>query len=114
CQSGSWRVAMTGQVSAGSVSEHKAASGAERDRRPKFDKDCGFHADLRQRVEEFFLRTGRRKRDCPLMYVKTAVILGCVAISYGLLVFVPLTWWQALPLAVLLGLATAAVGFNIQ
>jgi linoleoyl-CoA desaturase len=31
-----------------------------------------------------------------------------------LLVFVAQAWWQAVPLAVLLGLAMAAVGFNVQ
>jgi len=31
-----------------------------------------------------------------------------------LLVFVAQTWWQALPLAILLGLATAGIGFNMQ
>ena len=31
-----------------------------------------------------------------------------------LLVFVADTWWQALPLAIVLGLTTAAIGFNVQ
>ena len=48
------------------------------------------------------------------MYVKTAILLAWFAASYVLLVFVARTWWQALPLAILLGLATAAIGFNIQ
>ena len=61
-----------------------------------------------------FRSTGRRQRDCPQMYVKTAIILAGFAASYVLLVFVAQTWWQALPLAILLGLATAGIGFNIQ
>jgi linoleoyl-CoA desaturase len=48
------------------------------------------------------------------MYLKTAVILGLFAAPYVLLVFVAQAWWVALPLAVLLGLATAGVGFNVQ
>jgi linoleoyl-CoA desaturase len=82
--------------------------------RPKFDHDGGFQAEVRRRVEEFFRATGRRERDCPQMYLKTAVILAWLASSYALLVFVAAAWWQALPLAVLLGLAMAAVAFNIQ
>jgi fatty acid desaturase len=31
-----------------------------------------------------------------------------------LLVFVAATWWQALPLAIMLGLSMAAIGFNIE
>jgi linoleoyl-CoA desaturase len=48
------------------------------------------------------------------MYLKTTVILTCFVVSYVLLVFVVGTWWLALPLAVLLGLSAAGIGFNIQ
>jgi linoleoyl-CoA desaturase len=48
------------------------------------------------------------------MYLKTAVLLAAFATSYVLLVFYSQTWWQALPLAVLLGLTTAGIGFNVQ
>jgi linoleoyl-CoA desaturase len=48
------------------------------------------------------------------MYLKTAIILTVFSGLYSLLVFVAGTWWQALPLAVLLGLAMAAIGFNIE
>jgi linoleoyl-CoA desaturase len=48
------------------------------------------------------------------MYLKTAVILAAFVITYGLLVFAARTWWQALPLALLLGLAIAEIGFNIM
>jgi linoleoyl-CoA desaturase len=82
--------------------------------RLKFGKNDGFQVELRRRVDEFFRRTGRRQRDCPQMYLKTAILLACFVASYLLLVFVASTWWQALPLAVLLGLATAGIGFNVQ
>ena len=48
------------------------------------------------------------------MYLKTAIILGWLAASYTLLVFFATAWWMALPLVISLGLAMAAVGFNIQ
>ena len=80
----------------------------------KFANDAGFHREVRRRVQEYFRTTGRRQRDCPRMYLKTAVILAWFTASYVLLVFVAAAWWQALPLAVLLGLATAAIGFAIQ
>ena len=80
----------------------------------KFAARDGFHRELRQRVEQYFRSTGRRPRDCPQMYLKTAIILAWLAASYGLLVFGTSTWWQALPLAISLGLAMAAVGFSIQ
>ena len=83
-------------------------------RRPKFGSDEGFLTTLRRRVAEYFRSTGGRQRDCPQMYVKTAIILAWLAASYMLLVFVAAGWWQCLLLAVALGLAMAAVDFNIQ
>lgn len=73
-----------------------------------------FHRELRCRVDAWFAETGRRKRDNPAMYRKTAVILTAFFGFYALLVFWADTWWQAAPLAVLLGLATAGIGFNIE
>ena len=82
--------------------------------RLKFGKNDGFQVELRRRVDAFFRSTGRRQRDCWQMYLKTAIIVVCFAASYVLLVFVASTWWQALPLAIVLGLATAGIGFNVQ
>jgi len=65
-------------------------------------------------VDDYFRATGRPRRDCWQMYLKTAVLLGWLVASFVLLVFVAQTWWQALPLAVLVGLATAGIGFNVQ
>lgn len=94
--------------------ESRSAQAADVARRLKFGKNEGFQIELRRRVEAFFRGTGRRQRDCPPMYLKTAVLLACFATSYALLVFAASAWWQALPLAVLLGLATAGIGFNVQ
>lgn len=84
------------------------------DRRLTFGRDNRFQQELRRRVDEYFRRTGRRQRDCPQMYLKTAIILAVFISLYSLLVFVAATWWQALPLAILLGLSMAAIGFNIE
>ena len=80
----------------------------------KFGARGEFFAVLRQRVDDYFNTTGRRQRDCPKMYLKTAIIAVWVVASYALLMFVATTWWQALPLAMSLGLAMSAVGFNIM
>lgn len=80
----------------------------------KFGPSGGFHRELRTRVEQYFTRTGRRPRDCPEMYLKSAIILGWLAASYLLLLVGAGTWWLAVPLVVSLGLAMAACGFSIQ
>ena len=83
-------------------------------RQLKFGTEDAFYRELRKRVNEFFERTGRNQRDCPQMYLKTAIVLGWFAASYVLLVFFASAWWLAVPLAVSLALAMAAIGFSIQ
>ncbi len=83
-------------------------------RRPKFIGGGDFQVELRRRMDEFFQRTGRSRRGCWQMSVKLATLFALFAASYVLLVFAAQTWWQAVPPAVLLGLATAAIGFNVQ
>jgi linoleoyl-CoA desaturase len=80
----------------------------------KFGGNDGFHLALRRRVDRYFRHTRQPRRDCPRMYLKTGVILSWLAATYVLLLFFAGTGWLAIPLAVLLGLAMAAVGFNIQ
>jgi linoleoyl-CoA desaturase len=69
---------------------------------------------LRERVDAYFEKTGRSKRDSPRMYFKTATILAWFFGAYFLLLFAVTQWWLILPLAVVIGLALAAIGFNIQ
>jgi linoleoyl-CoA desaturase len=80
----------------------------------KFNGSDRFLRELRRRVDAYFERTGRSRRDCPQMYFKTASILAWFASAYVLLVFFVHVWWLAVPLAVVLGVALAAIGFNIQ
>ena len=86
------------------------------DRRPglKFGEGEGFLRELRRRVDAYFDRTGHRRRDCPAMYAKSAVVLAAAAATYVLLVFVATSWWAVLPLAGLMGLCVALIGFNVQ
>lgn len=93
---------------------HPPALAASTSRKLTFSSNSDFQVELRRRVDEFFRSTGRRQRDCPQMYVKTAILFACFTVSYVLLVFVAHTWWQALSLAIVLGLATASIGFNVQ
>jgi len=82
--------------------------------RLKFGRDDSFYVEVRRRVDEYCRSTGRRQRDCPQMYIKTAILLSTLVGSYVLLVFFAHTLWLALPLALLLALTTAGIGFNIQ
>lgn len=90
------------------------AGGATELPKLKFNGSDRFLRELRKRVDAYFELTGRRRRDCPQMYFKTATILAWLVGAYLLLMFVVSSWWLVLPLAVVLGLAIAAIGFNVQ
>lgn len=81
---------------------------------PKFTNSDLFLKVLRERVDAYFEKSGRSRRDSPKMYFKTAAILGWFFGAYFLLLFAVHQWWLVVPLAIVLGLALAAVGFNIQ
>src|SRR5215469_15567596 len=80
----------------------------------KFGKAKEFQLELRRRVEAYFAAAGRGERDCPAMYLKSAIILAGFALGYVLLVFFAKTWWEAVPLAVFTGFTMAEIGFNIM
>jgi linoleoyl-CoA desaturase len=83
--------------------------------RLKFAKDAtGFLNELKRRVDSYFVQTGKKPNDCFRMYLKTAIILTWYVSSYVLLVFFAQGLAQAIPLAISLGIAMAAIGFNIQ
>jgi linoleoyl-CoA desaturase len=83
-------------------------------RKLDFDNNKEFQIELRRRVDEHFQSTGRRRRGCWQMYLKTSIILACSATSYALLVFMAQDLWQGLVLVAALALCVAAIGFNIQ
>lgn len=80
----------------------------------KFHSPDAFRQALARRTNEYFATTSRSQRDCSELYIKSALILAVCAGAYATLVFVGPVWWLALPIAGLLGLASAAVGLNIQ
>ncbi len=97
-------------VTSGTTIQRPSASPAHL----KYHTPDTFQRALRQRVEEYFKTSGRKPRDCPEMYAKSAIVLsGCVAV-YVVLVILAGVWWLAIPLAILLGLALAAAAFNVQ
>ena len=80
----------------------------------KFAKNNGFQAELRRRVDGFLQDANLQERDCPQMYLKTIILLSSFFSTYAVLVFAAQTWWQVVPLCILLGVITAAIGFGIQ
>lgn len=79
-----------------------------------FGAGDGFHSLLRARVHDHFEATGQERRDAPAMVIKTVVILAWFVLTYVLLVFRVGNAPGAIALSAVLGLAIAAIGFNIQ
>lgn len=78
----------------------------------KFQRERSFQQELQTRVEDRLAALGRSRYGASRLYIKTAVLFLWAGASYaGLLA--SNHWWQALPLAVSLGLALAALGFNV-
>ena len=80
----------------------------------RYEEDGGFLQELRARVRTSLASSGRPARGLRAMYGKTALMFLWLGTSYVLLVFGGPAAWQALPLAVSLGLAIAGIGFNVM
>jgi linoleoyl-CoA desaturase len=81
--------------------------------RPKFSKERSFQNDLQARVDERLAALGRTRHGGMRIYAKTALLVLWAGLSYWGLVAWAESWWQAVPLAVSLGLAFASIGFNV-
>lgn len=83
--------------------------------RPRFAADSGFHADLKRRVAAYLEVQGAGGDQHEVfLTLKALGILMALGVTYGVLVFAPVTMWQACGLALLCGVLAALVGFNIQ
>ena len=80
----------------------------------RFSTNSDFEKVLRQRVQKYFKDTGLPKRDCPGMYLKTAIVLLWAVASYSLLLFSGLPLPLLLLVALSMSMALNAVGFNIM
>ena len=87
-----------------------AASGAG----VNFAPSLGFQVELKRRVDAYFRACGAQQQDGRELYLKTIATIALFGACYSLLVFSARTWWEAAPLAVVLGLAASSIGFNIQ
>jgi linoleoyl-CoA desaturase len=82
--------------------------------RPKFSRARTFQNDLQTRVEQRLAALGRSRHGGLRIYCKTALLLLWAGFSYVGLVAWAGQWWEAIPLAISLGLSLAAIGFNVS
>jgi linoleoyl-CoA desaturase len=72
-----------------------------------------FSVELRERVDLYFSNGKLGKRDAPALYRKTAVVLAWCGLSYAGMLATP-GLGPGIALSVSLGLAMAAIGFNVM
>ncbi|MES2436555.1 MAG: acyl-CoA desaturase [Patescibacteria group bacterium] len=80
----------------------------------KFRKRSDFFSDLKKTVDRYFAMTKRSRHATADLYVKAVTLMLWLAASYIVLVFFATAWWQAMLLAMSIGLAMAGIGFCIQ
>lgn len=81
----------------------------------KFDQhqDGGFYKTLNRRVNDYFKEKGKSKHANGFMVFKSLFFISGMVLLYGLLVSDWFTFWQLVPIAILLGLFKAWTGVNI-
>lgn len=83
--------------------------------RVRFKPRSAFAKELDTAVDAYFAEgTGRKRRDMPRMYLKSAIILTWFVSSWVVLVFFAETWWQGVLAAMSQGLSIAAIGMSVQ
>ena len=73
-----------------------------------------FHVDLKQRVARHFGSAPGATHANWAMRFKTVVLLAWLVLSYSILMFTPVAWWQAVLLTISIGLAQAGIGFAVM
>jgi linoleoyl-CoA desaturase len=73
-----------------------------------------FYATVRHRVEAYFQENGISKHANGKMWAKTAFFLGSFLLLYGLILSNQFGLGMMLAMAVLLGMCSAFIGFNIS
>jgi linoleoyl-CoA desaturase len=81
---------------------------------PRYSYKPEFYNDLRERVQQYFEETKQDQTGNWRLFSKAIVIVALHILFYTILVFFTPNVWLALLFCVVLGLTTAAIGFNIM
>ncbi|HYC79621.1 MAG TPA: acyl-CoA desaturase [Candidatus Binatia bacterium] len=82
---------------------------------PKFPKiPTSFHSELKKRINDYFKQKGKSPTGNFSLHLKAIVFIGALlGIYIHLVFFTPPTAWAIIE-SVLLGMVTAAIGFNVM
>src|ERR1017187_7629828 len=80
----------------------------------KFNSSSLFYTDLKERVNKYFVEKNKSQYGGMRAYIKAALLLSSFVVLYCVLVFNTPGNLLSIFLCMLLGLATAAIGFNVM
>lgn len=82
---------------------------------PKFLSQANsFHADLRNRINAYFVEVGKAKTGNYELFLKAIILVVGFVLIYTHLVFFTPAYWFAIIECIVLGGLTAAIGFNVM
>ena len=73
-----------------------------------------FYQSLKTSVEEYFTKNKIKKTGDWRLFSKTIILVTTAGAMYALLIFAPLTGWQALLCCAVFGAALASIGFSVM
>ena len=73
-----------------------------------------FYTDLKERVNQYFTKKNKKQFGDHRIYFKAGILLTVFFAAFILLVFFTPPGWLSIPLCIVLGLATAGIGFNVM
>lgn len=82
---------------------------------PKFaNTKPSFHVLLKERINQYFDATGKETTGGWRLFLKASILIVAIIYTYTQVVFYTPYWPVALSMCALLGLLTAAIGFNVM
>jgi linoleoyl-CoA desaturase len=85
-----------------------------KDARIVFRPKGRFHAELKARVDAYFQQTGLARDGGRAIVVKSAILLGTLALAWSLFLAAGGAWWATLGFGVIAGLAMGGLGMAVQ
>lgn len=80
----------------------------------KFAGSSNFHLELKKRINEYFDESGKLPSGNIKLYSKAFILIFSFVLIFTHLVLVKSSLWIAIPEAMLLGILTSFIGFNIM
>jgi linoleoyl-CoA desaturase len=83
--------------------------------KPKFQNgEATFQNDLKRRIHQYFEENRGKFTGNTRLYSKAIFLVSSMVLLYAIIVFAPIPLWLSAVLCVILGLNTAAIGFNVM